>query len=376
MKQPPDKKAQEKLVTCPGCGTPNFTPRGLKAHKCKGVPRETGKLTSAIGARMSKPLARKTALKRNPATRTPIGQTLRIPLNQLRPHPLLGRLGLLPDLITREQEKGKKASGHNRQDHQERAGELNGEFEALAASIALNGVREPIKVVREAGGWAIADGRHRWEVAKHVALMSYGDPKKEANARKLQSLGIPAVEVTAEEVPAIIMDAANRRHMSKQARALLAVIVHPEAADEAKAGRPKESRNDCGISQEDLAKRAGVSLRTMESACAFWREIQLRKSTKDERINQVFAGISFDNVLKGAGGEKQKGYERPPVKVWTLLMRNANSTKTLWNDYAELKEVDKREQIITAMADAMKAAPSEIREAIQAAWEGGEDVGR
>lgn len=32
-------KASEQLHTCPGCHTPNFTARGLKAHKCKSKPR-------------------------------------------------------------------------------------------------------------------------------------------------------------------------------------------------------------------------------------------------------------------------------------------------------------------------------------------------
>lgn len=32
-------KAPEQLHTCPGCHTPNFTARGLKAHKCKGKTR-------------------------------------------------------------------------------------------------------------------------------------------------------------------------------------------------------------------------------------------------------------------------------------------------------------------------------------------------
>ncbi len=31
--------SQEQLVTCPGCGIPNFTKRGLKAHRCKGSNR-------------------------------------------------------------------------------------------------------------------------------------------------------------------------------------------------------------------------------------------------------------------------------------------------------------------------------------------------
>jgi len=31
------KKTEETLVSCPTCGQDNFTPRGLKAHKCKGV---------------------------------------------------------------------------------------------------------------------------------------------------------------------------------------------------------------------------------------------------------------------------------------------------------------------------------------------------
>jgi hypothetical protein len=31
------KNSTETLVTCPTCGTPNFTARGLKAHRCKGA---------------------------------------------------------------------------------------------------------------------------------------------------------------------------------------------------------------------------------------------------------------------------------------------------------------------------------------------------
>lgn len=33
------KNSTETLVTCPTCNTPNFTERGLKAHKCKGKSR-------------------------------------------------------------------------------------------------------------------------------------------------------------------------------------------------------------------------------------------------------------------------------------------------------------------------------------------------
>ena len=31
----------ETLVTCPTCNTPNFTERGLKAHRCKAMQRVT-----------------------------------------------------------------------------------------------------------------------------------------------------------------------------------------------------------------------------------------------------------------------------------------------------------------------------------------------
>lgn len=31
----------ELLVSCPGCGTPNFTPKGLRAHKCDGKNRDS-----------------------------------------------------------------------------------------------------------------------------------------------------------------------------------------------------------------------------------------------------------------------------------------------------------------------------------------------
>jgi len=55
----------ESLVTCPTCQTPNFTPRGLKAHRCKGVKRTLSALENDPNAPDEKYIQRELA-------RTPI----------------------------------------------------------------------------------------------------------------------------------------------------------------------------------------------------------------------------------------------------------------------------------------------------------------
>ena len=46
------KNSTETLVTCPTCNTPNFTERGLKAHRCNGIDRTL--TNSAPGGRNSR----------------------------------------------------------------------------------------------------------------------------------------------------------------------------------------------------------------------------------------------------------------------------------------------------------------------------------
>lgn len=280
-------------------------------------------------------------------------QQLLIRPKDLRPHPLLGRVGLLPELIAREDAKGRK-SGKNREDHKALALELGSEFEALKTSIRTNGLVEPIKVVREAGGWAIADGRNRWEACREI------DADKP----------IRCEEISKEAARGVILAAMTRRHMSKQARSLMAVKIYPEIVEEATVGR--KSRNDCGISQIDLAQQIGVSTRTMEEACHFWRTISLNPKTAEERMNQVLAGLSFDRVLQGdAAAGKSKDAPRSAKKPWLLMNRNANSLKLLWKDYEQITDNEKKLGMVEVLADALAAAPADVKPALVAALERG-----
>lgn len=268
----------------------------------------------------------------------------------------------MPDMIARETALGKKASGHNREAHQERAEALETAFGGLVESILTHGLIDPLKVVREAGGWAIADGRHRWEAIRKIIGCCFADPAREEMARALERSGIPCVEISEKEVDGVILAAINNRQLTKAARALAAVMIHPEVAEEVLSGR--KSRNDCGISQPELAKLVGVSLRTMEEACAFWREVQLKKKESDraEMLNQVFAGISFANVQIGAmGKEATKDSTRKPTQPAFLLVKAARSMGKQFSSYDKLP----REMQVRFLSDldaAFRVAPKEVRE--------------
>lgn len=270
----------------------------------------------------------------------------------LRPHPLLGRVGLLPELIAREDAKGRKA-GKNREDHKDLALELGSEFEAFKTSIREYGLIEPLKVVREPGGWAIVDGRNRWEVCREI------DPDKP----------IRCEEVSQEAARGVILAAMTRRHMSKQARALMAVKIFPEVVED--AARGKQMDTECPFkSQADLAEHIGVSHMTLKEACQFWRTISLNPKTAEERMNQVLAGLSFERVLQGdAAAKKSKDAPRPAKRPWLLMNRNANSLKLLWKDYEEIDDEEKKLGMVEVLADALAAAPAEVKPALVAALE-------
>ena len=289
---------------------------------------------------------------------------LKIQTKDLRPHDMLGRIGLLPEMIQGETKKGKR-SGSNREDHKERAKELSTEFEALVEDIATNGILEPLKVVRERGGWAIADGRNRWLAWREVI---------ERNP-KLKTKGMPCIEIDESEAHSVILSGMTRRHMTKQARALMAVKIFPSVAESAKAGRPKKSPDEQGImTQKELSIRIGVGLATVEEACLFWRKIKLecKPQKREDLMNQVFAGISFADAMNGDQGRKTSaGKKRPEKKIWTLFNRNANSLKGLWKDYEGLKKDEDKVEITEKLVEALKAAPADVQAAIKSALEGG-----
>lgn len=299
----------------------------------------------------------RTKLKRTPKRIVEVEKPpLLVAANMLRPHALLGRVGLLPEMISREDAKGKKA-GKNREDHKELAEELTEEFEALKTSIRDNGIIDPLKVVRKAGGWDIADGRNRWEASRAL------------DETKL----IPCVEISEEEARAVILAAMTRRHMSKQARALMAVKIFPEIAEAPKQGRKLPAERGV-MTQSELAAKVGVGITTMEEACMFWRSIALNPKTRDERMNQVFAGVSFERVLQGETAALKKGQPQKNAtpRVWTLMTRNANSMMLHWKQYEAIEDEERKLEIREKLVEAMKAAPADIQTAILAALEGSE----
>lgn len=292
----------------------------------------------------------------------------RVAAGELAPHHLLARIGLLPDLISREATLGRKASGSNREDHQERAAVLTEEFSAMVADIAVHGIQKPLEVVAApAGGWLIADGRNRW-AAYQAACES--DPEA---AERLEAVGIPCIEIAPEDVPAAILRAQMRRHLSKQARALVAVMIHPETAEEPKEGRPKKLAGERLVSQSELAAKVGVGVTTLKEACQFWRLAALKKpAVRDEMFNQVFSGIGFAEVALGEKGRAATaGVTRNPTKVWTLMTRNAASLKGLWKDYSTLDDEEKKIDIVEQLVSALTVAPDEVKTAILTALEGG-----
>lgn len=295
-------------------------------------------------------------------------KVFRLTARDLYPHPLLDRAGVLPDLIARETRAGNRA-GAKREDHKARAADLAGEFGALVADVAERGIQTPLTVVKGLCNWLIADGRNRWEAYKAAYE---ADPE---TAARLEAEGIPCVEIPDEEVPATVLSAMTRRHMSKQARALMAVKVFPEVAEEAKSGRPAKSGIEYPITQPAMAERIGVSLEVMKDACLFWRKLKLlgKPADAEDLIQQVFAGISFrDAELGQKGREATKGQPRADKKPWLVMSRNAGSIKLLWKDFEQIEDEERKLSMVELLADALTAAPQEVKPLLIAALEGGE----
>ena len=171
-------------------------------------------------------------------------------------------------------------------------------------------------------------------------------------------------KASAAEAPAAILAGITRRHLSKQARALLAISIYPKIAEEAKRGC--QIGNDYPFkSQEDLASRIGVSLETMKDACEFWREISLRKKTeRAAAMNAVFAGISFANVREGMlGAAATKGITPPAAHHGRLLCIAATSMVRQFRYYDSVPREDQLRYLET-MVTAMETAPLEVKTAI------------
>lgn len=211
---------------------------------------------------------------------------LQIAPKDLRPHPLLGRVGMLSDLIAREVAKGNK-DGEKRQIHKAKAEALGEELAAIRESIREEGIKDVLKVCKSAKGkWLILDGRHRTELAGELELAT-----------------VPCKEFPESEARAIIMAAAVRRHVSKGARAYQTVTFYPEVATEAVRGKHTPSS---AVSADDLATKTGVSKRTMEDAIWLFRAFADRPDMLVEFEPSIYAGSALEKI-KGAVAARLKG---------------------------------------------------------------------
>ncbi len=314
------------------------------------IARERREARAATGA-APPPVMPRTKLKRH-KTREVIVEVEKKPLmfkvGELAFHPHLQRVGLLPDLISRETEMGNNANS-NRHAHKDRAESLATELTALKLSILDQGVREPLKVVKDAKGrWLVVDGRHRYEVARDIVkdnaqlnAAHTHNPTWLANADKLEKEGLPCIEIQPGEVDSVILAALTRRHFSKQQLAYTAILICPKVATDVSAGRPNKSGNDYPITQVTLAERIGVSYETMKSACEFHRWVLLDPVHRDEWEAQLYAGISFSNVMIGAlGSAATSGKNRIDRTVWKQLEEKLSGLKTQFAALSPLLEAD------------------------------------
>lgn len=298
---------------------------------------------------------------------------LKLKPTELQPHPLLARVGMLPDLIERETRMG-KAQGKNRDDHKDNAEELSRELAAVEKSILANGIRELLKVVKNpAGGWWIADGRHRWNIATRNNLEV-----------------VPCEEITEDQVVSVIMDGVQRRHLSKSGRAYLAVLMHPEIATNATHGGDRKSnRNNCGLiedgvnpplTQAALAEQAGVSETFIRYAVDLYRKFEKRKAWREKYEAGIWVGNGLDKTLAaiaaeeatGKDDEKPESAEEAKRRIYHQFVNRALRgwtpiTGTL-KDWKKLKK-DDREQFVELAADTIREAPEDFRSALLAALE-------
>jgi hypothetical protein len=86
-------------------------------------------------------------------------------------------------------------------------------------------------------------------------------------------------------------------------------------------------------------------------------------------VNQVFAGMSYADVLLGAVGRaKTAGREREVEKIWCLMSRNAGSLLLHWPKWGQLGE-ERQLSLKAKLCAAVAAAPPDVRAALRQAME-------
>jgi len=282
----------------------------------------------------------------------------------LTPHPLLERVGTMSSLAGHFSARAKKA-GKNREEHKERAEELAGDFEALVASIASEGVLEPTKICRSDIGkklgdpdiWWIVDGRNRWMAAQKAGRHH-----------------MPVIRVNPEDAPAIIAaTVAGRRHYSKGATAYLACMLHPEFAiqgrDRQKTGKAQPS----ALSAEGLATKFSVSLRLLEQAAELYRLLEGEgKPFREDVEANIWAGCGLGGVKAGvdfliANGASKPGKPDPKAMAaaaaWQNFRKASRSVGDLWKSW-DAMEAEQRSTAMEGLKDWFAEAPLVARSAL------------
>jgi len=277
-----------------------------------------------------------------------------MPPGVLKPHPLLSRVGMLPDLIEREDKKG-KAAGKNRAAHKEAAEQMLRELEGVAESIRQRGIKVPLKIIANpAGGYWIADGRHRWTIALAEGMDT-----------------VPCELIEEDDVVGTIMDGVQHRHLSKGGRAYLAVLMHPEVAKDSrerqKAGTPS------AFSAEGIAKESGVSPRLIEDAIAIYRQFEKRGDIREIYEDGIWVGQGLAKIRAGIEGYLKTGIEpdeepetdeqarkRITQERLETAMSNWTRITTSLKHWETIPAAGRRE-IIKVVADTIREAPDDFR---------------
>lgn len=280
----------------------------------------------------------------------------------LAPHAMLARVGTILSLANHFTIRSKKA-GKNREEHAERAAELEADHEALLASVRESGIIEPLKVCAIEPGdetpralgveWWIVDGRNRWMAATVLKLEK-----------------VPVIVVPASEAPAIIAaTVAGRRHYSKGATAYLACLLNPEVALESSAGR--KSRTECGNSFPALAAKFSVSLRLIEQAAELFRLLEGDgKPFREDAEANIWAGCGLGGVKAGvdfliangkaADAGKPDAASIARAAAWQAFRGATAKVSDLWKRWDAL-DAEQRETVKAGVKGWLGEAPAEVR---------------
>lgn len=291
-------------------------------------------------------------------------ETLLVNVAEMAPHPLLGRAGLLPDLIAREKKMGAK-DGDKRGAHKEKAAALDADFAPVRESVRETGITYPLEICAAEKGskWWIVDGRHRWMVAQELGMES-----------------VPCVVIAAEDAAKHIMAAAARRRMSLGALAYLAVILNPQVGG-AKRGRPDKSAANAELSAADLAAKTGVSTRLVEDAVWLFKAFSKRADLRDKFEPGIWIGNGLDRVKSGVAAALE-GKDTGKADEPEIIDRSASAVnyRRMIYGYSELAEAwsnwdavaadpMRLDDALSMARDSVLKAPKEVRAAMREALE-------